>query len=648
MAKPLTSLIESFYRNFYWKDVRSLLPDLDSITMEAELDQSYEKFLSALVLDPEHWIRVICALGKSLEVSLTTLKPLVIPVTFEQFFPRAWIGEHLCLPLAPLWETLFQLDGEVLPHIKSEAYQASLNLANHQEYAFADEAMSVLVLRQFCLAFSKDTDLECATDPDDEINAFEKRITGIPQLHLDDNMPIVRRIASLLLRTFFLERSGSEVLLGADLAQWESNPFGRHGPGAVSEGEKGVHKWDFENYPSVDNVLFSTSRGNLFISDEEAEPSRLCSRLAIVPKDFRGHRLICIEPKEHMFAQQGLMQVLYSRIERHPLTRLSIRLKSQERARKMSKNFNYSTIDLKDASDLVSRDLCKVLLPKEVFRVLSRYRTRRIDVGGKVLPSYTTMFTMGNALCFPIETLVFWALSVAAIYCSEKRYTAQNLIGTSNSASPTFLWDRRTLSGYEDTEVWGDLSRICRDVSVFGDDIIVPSSYYYIVTSCLEYAGLKVNYQKSCNETLVRESCGTWWFARRDCTITRFQHHKLTDTRVWCSWAEDVRELMTRGFNASAMAVCELMAQKHPVPYGSVGFPGIRVVSEGYRWNEDLQRLEVRIPAFSDEAVNARLRGDVGLYSYFVGAGSLSTVLAQRPKKGVKWIWSDVNGFVTR
>jgi hypothetical protein len=86
--------------------------------------------------------------------------------------------------------------------------------------------------------------------------------------------------------------------------------------------------------------------------------------------------------------------------------------------------------------------------------------------------------TMGNAVTFPLETLVLWTLGHAT------------------------LLDGHTLSSYPE---WDDLLK----VSVFGDDCIVPSHIAEDFIEVCQHVGFIINKEKSFyDDKGFRESCG--------------------------------------------------------------------------------------------------------------------------------------------
>lgn len=601
MDNSIESSIPSFYKTFL-TDVRSLFPELDLTYEENWLDQT-------LAESPEEMVKLLSKLGKALEISLITPKLLEVP------------------------EGLAIHEGSVLPELFYEFFSALFHMSGlrrHQpegaDAVSKNASVYVLVLRQFLLAFSKAEDIEPDPKEDDEVQEFIGRITHTPDIKLPGSVILIAR---RLLREFFLADGDLE----ACFSQWVQDPFGRHGPGAVAEGEEGFQKWMFRTLPGVNEKLFSYQPGIPVVEVQQASDYSLdVSRLCVVPKDFRGHRLICIEPKERMFAQQGLMQVIYQHAKVHPLVRTSIDFTNQAKSMSRSRNLKYSTIDLKDASDLVSKSLARLLLPKQIFALLTRYRSPRILAGSQILESYETFLTMGNALCFPMESLIFWALTIASMLYDDYGYKAPGKVCNSS------IFESLTYSQLELLQYYA------RRVRVFGDDIIVPNGYAESVITTLEEAGLKVNHSKSCVNSLVRESCGSWWFNQVDVRITRFAYHKLSNTRVWISWAANARELFGCGFHNTANTILGLMAAMHSVPYGTCGLPGHMEIGELVRYNETLQRVETRVPTIRWDGRGARLAGLPGLYAWFTQQAT-SGLFQPDSVKEVEWSWVDIHTF---
>jgi len=138
---------------------------------------------------------------------------------------------------------------------------------------------------------------------------------------------------------------------------------------------------------------------------------------------------------------------------------------------------NLATIDLKNASDMISMALIELLWPASWFHFLSDIRSCETKIcvdGESKWVGLNMMSTMGNGFTFPMMTLTLLALVYA--------------VQSTPSSKRGFV----------------DYSK----VAVFGDDIIVPKCDYHNACSTLADAGLIVNYDKSFSEGPFRESCG--------------------------------------------------------------------------------------------------------------------------------------------
>lgn len=207
------------------------------------------------------------------------------------------------------------------------------------------------------------------------------------------------------------------------------------------------------------------------------------SRLSFVPKTSEISRSICTEPLVNMLFQKGIGGVMEERLESCFGINLSTQPeKNQQLARIGSRKCGrFSTIDLTSASDSISIKLVERLFPASVVHWLKRTRSPYT-----VLPDGSTIelhmiASMGNAFCFPLQTIIFSALVVAAY----------RMLGIT-AHRPT-----RTHLG---------------NFGVFGDDIVVRKEAYNFVSRLLHLCGFDVNHEKSFKEGPFRESCGADYF----------------------------------------------------------------------------------------------------------------------------------------
>jgi len=350
----------------------------------------------------------------------------------------------------------------------------------------------------------------------------------------------------------------------------------RHGSGATACRTKPWNKYHSFRYieklnsqfPYTDYFFFNYSH----LSDElqklsESETLDLpVSRMAAVPKDSRGPRLICMEPREMQYVQQGLMRKLYQYIEEHPLTSGHVNFTNQNINRDLAKlssiNGAYATLDLKDASDMVRWDIVKRIFPKRWVDALDACRTEYVELpNGEVYGPLKKFASMGSAVCFPVESLYFWAILVGNL---------------------------RTY-----------------DVYVYGDDLIVPIALVNKAIAALESYGLKVNVEKSCYKTNFRESCGGDYFNGFDVGYVKVRKLVQESLESHTSTVEFVNEIISHYGTEVARALMSYVDGYY--------YPHIRTlesVALSYRcnysasndvffkrrWNKHLQKYELRIP----------------------------------------------------
>lgn len=192
------------------------------------------------------------------------------------------------------------------------------------------------------------------------------------------------------------------------------------------------------------------------------------SKFITVPKTAKTDRGICIEPGLNMYVQLGIGAYIRKRLSFIGLD-ISHQDRNQELARRAYK-CNFATIDLSAASDSISRVLVERALPPDWVSLLSSCRSYNTVINGVAKP-LEKFSSMGNGFTFELETLLFYALCKVIIP-----------------------------------------SHFHSDISVYGDDIIVPQEYANDLIEALEFLGFRVNQQKSFLAGNFFESCGTDWF----------------------------------------------------------------------------------------------------------------------------------------
>jgi hypothetical protein len=276
--------------------------------------------------------------------------------------------------------------------------------------------------------------------------------------------------------------------------------YPRHGPGAVSTKEQYQSKYVWTSIPSrlsrmyPLDAYFYASMGHFCDSLQAVQglnEGELSARVCLVPKDSRGRRLISCEPLAFQWIQQGLGRAITNHVERHRLTRDSVRFTDQQpnqyAALQGSLTGGYATLDLNEASDRVSCGLVRLLFPEPVLSALMASRSLGTELPGGQVISLTKYAPMGSALCFPVLALTVWALLRAGLEVFD-----------ADKFNPELVY-------------------------VYGDDVIVPTANAENAIIILESFGLRMNRDKSCTKGFFRESCGMDAFRGISVTPVRFR-----------------------------------------------------------------------------------------------------------------------------
>jgi hypothetical protein len=312
----------------------------------------------------------------------------------------------------------------------------------------------------------------------------------------------------------------------------------KHGPGATADRLRGNAKYRFErwtirlerDFPFGEYCLPNWRYSQSMDSVEFLAPgSELPVRVISVPKTLKTPRIIAIEPTAMQYCQQAVATSLVELIQRDGVLGRVIGFDDQEPNRRMAEqgsiDGDLATLDLSDASDRVSNQLVRRLTPGPgySFRAIQACRSQTADVDGHGVIRLAKYASMGSALTFPIEAMVF--LTVIMVAIRKHMHT----------------------SGHAYTL----LSAMAGQVRVFGDDIIVPSEYAAIVAEELELFGLKVNRSKSFWTGMFRESCGVEFFAGEDVSIVRIRRElpeSRSDVPEILSCAETRNQLYMAGY----------------------------------------------------------------------------------------------------
>lgn len=186
-------------------------------------------------------------------------------------------------------------------------------------------------------------------------------------------------------------------------------------------------------------------------------------KLTFVPKTAEIDRPIVVEPILNTYLQKGCGDWI-----RRRLKRAGCDLDSQETNRNLARFASITgvlaTVDLSSASDTLAKAVVEEVLPYDWWSLLSSFRTATVTYRGEPI-QLQKFSSMGNGFTFELESLIFFA--IAKSVCENSQF-----------------------------------------VSVYGDDIIVPTRACDALYDALQFFGFIVNNEKSFSSGPFRESCG--------------------------------------------------------------------------------------------------------------------------------------------
>lgn len=407
----------------------------------------------------------------------------------------------------------------------------------------------------------------------------------------------------------------------------------KHGPGAVSTGERGWEKSRFTaTYTQLDqqclrenslNFLGSSILFHLNLRHMAEKPHILAThkhpftKVIAVPKDMTKPRIISAEPLSLQFLQQGMMRVLVQRLEN---CGAGMHFTDQRPNQLAARDLSNATLDMSNASDLVSRRIVHQLLPAGWRELLFSLRSHfALDPEGNKIP-LRCFAPMGSAICFPVEALVFASIAHAYLISQGAR-----------------SWELKS-------------------IHVFGDDIIVPLQYAGGLIAYLRDLGMEPNVSKCCHAfSFFRESCGAEWYCGEDVTVLRPK--SLRDSNVnrfdrvgVLPMVGHANRALSIGYSKLAQALADLVTLPVAIGDGD-GFasPFLKWQCVGrYRWNERYQRLEQRSAAsiMQTEDLVPEDRNWEALHMHLCAGWASRTKFDGRTKLGYVWCptrWCSAN-----
>lgn len=568
--------------------------------------------------------------------------------------PAAWFKRCVdaCIGAGvhhPCLDECAQLDGQDLIKALSayaEAYDA--HLGDPQSEDWGDAEWSAVQRRMFRTALGS-------------LKKFRQPLSGVSDVDLDRKA--IRRFRCNNLKAYRNRipkrfRAYMQEFLAQELSSfWEEEGWyisvPRFGNGAVYEKAPIVKRWSslFEQSwidPRMPTELYSSwggtglravGKGDSLARFEPSAadngaPLEFRCRLKAVPKDWNKKRLITVEPYLATYLQQTYRQELLASLvnskcgDLRAMARCEFLGSSdpQERHRRMalegSMDGSLATLDLSDASDFISWNQVRDVFPPLVVAALERARSTRWVFQERhhrpVRSGRIWMFAgMGNALTFTVETLMFHA----ACHAIARYHRIKN-----------------------------------PRISVFGDDIVCATSLANLIVSLDLFSefGWTINRSKSfyTADSRFRESCGVQAYKGEDVTLLRYMGDYDGTTG-----AKALADLISRvdRLGLSSFLLTEPWQECQDIPnLWSRVDSGICTQVDWWpehlgdceiavRKNEDLQRIEVRLPHLVLRRRFVPIRQLGCVYGAISGQLKWKTALLKRHGRKVAGVWVDTD-----
>jgi len=360
---------------------------------------------------------------------------------------------------------------------------------------------SIRAIRQLTLMFSKVL-LPCTPSRErqamSEYVSCDKEVQYADSVRSNSDVSEFARMGQLLF---------ADVFNHVDRDIYHERIVPKHGPGATADKLSSNGKYATVYWTSRLEKVFHCGdflapspplSEDWYDGIDLLEPgAELPSRVISVPKTQKTPRIIAIEPSSVQYVQQGILESLNSGIAGSYVSDFissESQLPNQQLAREGSEG-SLATLDLSEASDRVSLQLVEAMLERNPLMrdAVLACRSIRAEVPGHGVIPLVKFASMGSALCFPFEAMVFLTMIFLGIEQERgHRFTSKREI-------ETFIGK----------------------VRVYGDDIVCPVDYVHTVVDSLEHFGARVNRRKSFWTGRFRESCGKEYYDGHDVSIVK-------------------------------------------------------------------------------------------------------------------------------
>lgn len=300
------------------------------------------------------------------------------------------------------------------------------------------------------------------------------------------------------------------------------------------------------------------------------------ARLSHVNKNVDEVRLIALSNSLSIMVQKTFGDVIRKCLKQEGVD-LDDQSVNQEWAEIGSHTGLVATVDLSAASDSISLHMLS-LFPKRWQQYVANTRDSHVTVNGKVCHELNMIAGMGNGLIFELESLLFYAMSLSVV----------EHLGLDTS--------------------W---------VTVYGDDIIIPSRAQSLLETMFLSKGFLLNKEKSFASGPFRESCGKHyfngddvspWFVRGDVDNVTDLYHLINGLSSWeLRTGVNVRELISTLVDQIPRKERNLV----PLSWGTRS--GLHYICDGIQlprkiWSKPFQRFVISWVAYKKDTCDVTAR----------------------------------------
>lgn len=214
-------------------------------------------------------------------------------------------------------------------------------------------------------------------------------------------------------------------------------------------------------------------------------------QMTFVPKSFKSVRSIMPNTVIGALHSDGIGRMITKRLKRAGLDITTLQSYHRDLAQFASLDGELATCDQSSASDNITVELARYLLPPAWFNAIMVGRLDKVKLPSGEQIDLMSLCTMGIGFTFPLQTLIFYSLALGI----DSQFNAEQGL-----------------------------------ISCYGDDLIFPNGNFLFFEKFATHCGLLINHDKSFYTGLFRESCGGDYYHGMD--VRPFQPKWVGPDRV--------------------------------------------------------------------------------------------------------------------